>query len=142
MFLARLAPVVAACLLALPALAAEPLTDPKRSSEGFLVPIGDCKGYGLNVIIGLLAGVLAVPEERYEAAALDGGDGWRRRKSARHRSARRLSQRGRTVDLLSGRRTKRQGISSIRQPFRWARTITSVSKNQPGASVSSRSSTW
>jgi len=36
----------------------QPLTDPKRSSEGFLLPIGDYKGYGLNVIIGMLAGVL------------------------------------------------------------------------------------
>ena len=36
----------------------QPLTDPRRSSEGFLVPIGDYKGYGLNVIIGMLAGVL------------------------------------------------------------------------------------
>jgi LDH2 family malate/lactate/ureidoglycolate dehydrogenase len=36
----------------------QPLTDPRRSSEGFLVPIGEYKGYGLNVVIGLLAGVL------------------------------------------------------------------------------------
>jgi L-2-hydroxycarboxylate dehydrogenase (NAD+) len=36
----------------------QPLTDPKRSSEGFLLPIGGYKGYGLNVIIGMLAGVL------------------------------------------------------------------------------------
>jgi L-2-hydroxycarboxylate dehydrogenase (NAD+) len=36
----------------------QPITDPKRSSEGFLVPIGDYKGYGLNVVIGMLAGVL------------------------------------------------------------------------------------
>lgn len=36
----------------------QPITDPKRSSEGFLLPIGGYKGYGLNVVIGLLAGVL------------------------------------------------------------------------------------
>ncbi|MDF1590418.1 MAG: Ldh family oxidoreductase [Desulfobacterales bacterium] len=36
----------------------QPLTDPRRSSEGMLLPIGDYKGYGLNVIIGMLAGVL------------------------------------------------------------------------------------
>jgi LDH2 family malate/lactate/ureidoglycolate dehydrogenase len=36
----------------------QPLTDPRRSSEGFLLPIGGYKGYGLNVIIGMLAGVL------------------------------------------------------------------------------------
>jgi LDH2 family malate/lactate/ureidoglycolate dehydrogenase len=36
----------------------QPLTDPKRSSEGFLLPIGGYKGYGLNVVIGMLAGVL------------------------------------------------------------------------------------
>jgi LDH2 family malate/lactate/ureidoglycolate dehydrogenase len=36
----------------------QPLTDPKRSAEGFLLPIGGYKGYGLNVIIGMLAGVL------------------------------------------------------------------------------------
>jgi L-2-hydroxycarboxylate dehydrogenase (NAD+) len=35
-----------------------PLTDPKRSSEGFLLPIGEYKGYGLALIIGLLAGTL------------------------------------------------------------------------------------
>jgi LDH2 family malate/lactate/ureidoglycolate dehydrogenase len=36
----------------------QPLTDPKRASEGFLLPIGDYKGYGLALIIGLLAGNL------------------------------------------------------------------------------------
>jgi len=36
----------------------QPITDPKRSSEGFLLPIGGYKGYGLNVVIGMLAGVL------------------------------------------------------------------------------------
>ncbi|MEW6333709.1 MAG: Ldh family oxidoreductase [Thermodesulfobacteriota bacterium] len=36
----------------------QPLTDPRRSSEGLLLPIGDYKGYGLNVVIGMLAGVL------------------------------------------------------------------------------------
>jgi L-2-hydroxycarboxylate dehydrogenase (NAD+) len=35
-----------------------PLTDPKRASEGFLLPIGEYKGYGLALIIGLLAGTL------------------------------------------------------------------------------------
>jgi L-2-hydroxycarboxylate dehydrogenase (NAD+) len=36
----------------------QPLTDPRRAGEGFLVPIGGYKGYGLNVIIGMLAGIL------------------------------------------------------------------------------------
>jgi LDH2 family malate/lactate/ureidoglycolate dehydrogenase len=36
----------------------KPLTDPKRANEGFLLPIGDYKGYGLALIIGLLAGTL------------------------------------------------------------------------------------
>lgn len=35
-----------------------PLTDPTRSSEGFLLPIGGYKGYGLGMVIGFLAGVL------------------------------------------------------------------------------------
>ena len=35
-----------------------PLTDPKRADDGLLVPIGEYKGYGLSLIIGLLAGVL------------------------------------------------------------------------------------
>ena len=35
-----------------------PLTDPKRANEGFLLPIGEYKGYGLALIIGLLAGTL------------------------------------------------------------------------------------
>jgi L-2-hydroxycarboxylate dehydrogenase (NAD+) len=35
-----------------------PLTDAKRASEGFLVPIGGPKGYGLALMIGLLAGTL------------------------------------------------------------------------------------
>ncbi|MCZ7661149.1 MAG: Ldh family oxidoreductase [Xanthobacteraceae bacterium] len=34
------------------------LTDPKRADEGFLLPIGGYKGYGLSLIIGLLAGTL------------------------------------------------------------------------------------
>jgi L-2-hydroxycarboxylate dehydrogenase (NAD+) len=35
-----------------------PLTDPKRAEEGFLLPIGGYKGYGLALIVGLLAGTL------------------------------------------------------------------------------------
>jgi len=34
------------------------LTDPKRAAEGFLLPIGGYKGYGLALIIGMLAGNL------------------------------------------------------------------------------------
>jgi LDH2 family malate/lactate/ureidoglycolate dehydrogenase len=36
----------------------EPLTDPKRSSEGVLLPIGGYKGAGLAMMLGLLAGTL------------------------------------------------------------------------------------
>ena len=36
----------------------KPLTDPKRADEGHLLPIGDYKGYGLSLIIGILAGAL------------------------------------------------------------------------------------
>jgi LDH2 family malate/lactate/ureidoglycolate dehydrogenase len=36
----------------------KPLTDPKRMDEGHLLPIGDYKGSGLSLIIGLLAGAL------------------------------------------------------------------------------------
>jgi LDH2 family malate/lactate/ureidoglycolate dehydrogenase len=35
-----------------------PLTDPKRAEEGFLLPIGGYKGYGLAFLFGLLAGTL------------------------------------------------------------------------------------
>jgi L-2-hydroxycarboxylate dehydrogenase (NAD+) len=35
-----------------------PLLDPKRAEEGFLLPIGGYKGYGLSLIVGLLAGTL------------------------------------------------------------------------------------
>lgn len=36
----------------------EPLTDPNKKAEGFLLPIGGPKGFGLSVAIGLMAGVL------------------------------------------------------------------------------------
>ncbi len=36
----------------------QPLLDPKRAEEGFLMPIGGYKGYGLSLIVGLLAGTL------------------------------------------------------------------------------------
>ncbi len=36
----------------------EPITDPKKVSEGVLLPIGGYKGSGLALMIGLLAGVL------------------------------------------------------------------------------------
>ncbi len=36
----------------------QPLTDPNRRDEGFLLPIGGAKGYGLAMAIGLMAGVL------------------------------------------------------------------------------------
>jgi LDH2 family malate/lactate/ureidoglycolate dehydrogenase len=35
-----------------------PLLDPNRSSEGLLLPIGGHKGYGLALVVGLLAGTL------------------------------------------------------------------------------------
>ena len=35
-----------------------PLLDPTRADEGFLLPIGGYKGYGLSLIVGLLAGTL------------------------------------------------------------------------------------
>jgi LDH2 family malate/lactate/ureidoglycolate dehydrogenase len=35
-----------------------PLTDPKRSGEGVLLPIGGYKGAGLALVLGLLAGPL------------------------------------------------------------------------------------
>lgn len=38
--------------------AGDPITDPKRADEGFLMPIGGYKGSGLNLALGLLAGVL------------------------------------------------------------------------------------
>ena len=36
----------------------EPLLDPQRAHEGFLLPIGGYKGYGLALMFGLLAGTL------------------------------------------------------------------------------------
>jgi LDH2 family malate/lactate/ureidoglycolate dehydrogenase len=36
----------------------KPLTDPRRSSEGLLLPIGGYKGSGLALVLGLLAGTL------------------------------------------------------------------------------------
>lgn len=35
-----------------------PLTDARRAEEGFLLPIGGYKGYGLSLVFGLLAGTL------------------------------------------------------------------------------------
>lgn len=35
-----------------------PITDPSKADDGFLVPIGGYKGSGLNMALGLLAGVL------------------------------------------------------------------------------------
>jgi len=36
----------------------KPLTDPTKASEGFLLPIGGPKGYGLSLVFGILAGTL------------------------------------------------------------------------------------
>ena len=38
--------------------AGQPLLDPRRAEEGFLLPIGGYKGYGLALMVGLLAGTL------------------------------------------------------------------------------------
>jgi LDH2 family malate/lactate/ureidoglycolate dehydrogenase len=35
-----------------------PLLDPQRADDGLLLPIGGYKGYGLALIIGMLAGTL------------------------------------------------------------------------------------
>ena len=39
-------------------LKGEPILDPNRADEGYLMPIGGYKGSGLNIALGLLAGVL------------------------------------------------------------------------------------
>jgi len=39
-------------------LEGNPITDPHKANDGFLMPIGGYKGAGLNMAIGLLAGVL------------------------------------------------------------------------------------
>ncbi len=36
----------------------QPLLDPQKAGDGFLLPIGEHKGYGLALIVGLLAGTL------------------------------------------------------------------------------------
>jgi LDH2 family malate/lactate/ureidoglycolate dehydrogenase len=36
----------------------KPLTDPKRMNDGFLLPIGGYKGYGLALVFGILSGTL------------------------------------------------------------------------------------
>jgi len=36
----------------------KPLTDPSKASDGFLLPIGGPKGYGLSLVFGILAGTL------------------------------------------------------------------------------------
>ena len=36
----------------------KPLLDPTKSEEGFLLPIGGYKGYGLSLVVGILAGTL------------------------------------------------------------------------------------
>src|SRR5213595_2939068 len=38
--------------------AGRPLTDPRRAEEGFLLPIGGYKGYGLALVVGIIAGTL------------------------------------------------------------------------------------
>jgi LDH2 family malate/lactate/ureidoglycolate dehydrogenase len=35
-----------------------PITDPRLVEEGYLVPIGGYKGSGLNIMIGVLAGIM------------------------------------------------------------------------------------
>jgi LDH2 family malate/lactate/ureidoglycolate dehydrogenase len=37
----------------------EPTTDPKAALEGFLLPVGGYKGYGITLMVDLLTGVLA-----------------------------------------------------------------------------------
>jgi len=36
----------------------QPLTDPSKAADGFLLPIGGPKGYGLSLVFGILAGTL------------------------------------------------------------------------------------
>lgn len=47
-----------------------PTTDPTQALEGFLLPVGDHKGYGLSVMVDLFAGVLS------GAAYLDRVSSW------------------------------------------------------------------
>jgi len=54
--------------------AGRPLTDPKRSSEGLLMPIGGYKGYGLALMFGLLAGTLNDAAVGSETVDFNGDD--------------------------------------------------------------------
>ena len=67
-----------------------PLTDPKRANEGFLLPIGGYKGYGLALIFGLLAG----HAERRGDGPGRGGLQRRRHDAHQHRARHRRDQRG------------------------------------------------
>ena len=54
-----------------------PITDPKRINDGTYLPMGDYKGSGLSIIIGLLAGPLngaAFGRDIRDFAAPVGGD--------------------------------------------------------------------
>ena len=109
----------------------QPLTDPKRADEGFLLPIGGYKGYGLALIVGLLAGTLngaamgsdAIDFNEDDASATNTGqaicaidleafgDVGRIQGARRHAGARPARQRahaGRRPHLAAGRAKPRQ----------------------------------
>ena len=73
------------------------LTDPKRSAEGLLLPIGGYKGAGLAIMLGLLGGVLngaafgrdvidfnVRPGRRHQYRAFHGGGRYQALRAARH----------------------------------------------------------
>ena len=91
----------------------KPLTDPKHAEEGLLLPIGDYKGYGLSLIIGLLAGtlngaafgreVIDFVKEPRQARPIPAMPSWRCR-SKRSRRRRQFKRAGRRRDPDDARR--------------------------------------
>jgi len=51
--------------------AGEPTDDPVEALQGFLLPIGGAKGYGLSLVISILTGILCSPLSMLETNPLD-----------------------------------------------------------------------
>ena len=110
----------------------KPLTDPKQGDEGFLLPIGGYKGYGLALIVGLLAGTLNGAAMGSDVIDFNRDD--KTPPTPARRSSRSTSRRSAIPTRSRPRRRARPTIARRRGCPSWNASGCPASRATPGAS--------
>lgn len=95
----------------------KPITDPKRATDGLLVLIGGYKGYGLNLVVGALAGDIERSPDLFrpldESKAENGCPDSRNPPLTSDRRGHRNSHPGRKGATSGGRSARARTVSNL-----------------------------